>query len=81
MTVRLILYSREACGLCDEMLAQLEPLLSTCQASVEVVDIGGDPELMRRFGLRIPVLLCQGEILCEGRLDADLVEQRLRRHS
>jgi hypothetical protein len=27
------------------------------------------------------VLLCQGEILCEGRLDADLVEQRLHRHS
>ena len=78
MTVELVLYSREACGLCDEMLVQLEPLLDTCEASIKVVDIGGDPELMRRFGLRIPVLLHQGEILCEGRLDADLVEQRLR---
>ena len=76
--MELVLYSREACSLCDEMLVQLEPLLSTCKASIKVVDIGGDPELMHRFGLRIPVLLCQGEILCEGRLDADLVEQCLR---
>ncbi len=61
MTVELLLYSREACGLCDEMLVQLEPLLSTWEASIKVVDIGGDPELMRRFGLRIPVLFARAK--------------------
>lgn len=76
----MVLYSRKACGLCDEMLAQLEPLLHSHQASIRVVDIAGDAELMRRFGMRIPVLLRHGEILCEGRLDSDLVAQSLRRH-
>ncbi|MCH6572331.1 MAG: glutaredoxin family protein [Gammaproteobacteria bacterium] len=78
--MELVLYSREACGLCDEMLAQLQPLLLSHQASIRVVDIAGDTELMHRFGLRIPVLLCDGEILCEGHLDTDLVAQSLGRH-
>ncbi len=80
MGVELVLYSREACGLCDEMLAQLEPLLSQHGASVRVVNIARDSELMRRFGVRIPVLFCQGEILCEGHLDSDLVVQSLRHY-
>ena len=78
MGVELVLYSRKACGLCDEMLAQLSPLLHSHRASIKVVDIDGDSELMHRFGVRIPVLLCQGEILCEGHLDPDLVMQSLR---
>ena len=80
MGVELVLYTRKDCGLCDEMLAQLEPLLHTHQASITVVDIAGDAGLMDRFGVRIPVLLCHGEIVCEGRLDPDLIVQSLRRH-
>ena len=79
MGVELVLYTRKACGLCDEMLAQLEPLLHAHRASITVVDIAGDAGLMDRFGVRIPVLLCQGEIVCEGHLDPDLVVQSLRR--
>ena len=80
MGVELVLYSGKACGLCDQMLARLEPLLQAHQASIRVVDIADDAELMHRFGTRIPVLLCHGEILCEGHLDPDLVAQSLRRH-
>ena len=79
--MELVLYSREACGLCDEMLAQLQPLLLSHQASIRVVDIAGDTELMHRFGLRIPVLLCDGEIICEVNLDHSFVAPSVgRRH-
>ena len=80
MDVELVLYSRQACGLCDEMLALLEPLVRQHRASIKVVDISGDTELLRRFAMRSPVLLCDGEILCEGQLDPDLVVQSLRHH-
>jgi len=43
--------------------------------AVEVVDIEGHPELERRYGQRVPVLLADGEFVCAWRLD----EARVRR--
>ena len=53
---KLLLYSRVQCHLCEELLNELEPLLEASGASVRVIDIEGDPSLVDRYGLRIPVL-------------------------
>jgi hypothetical protein len=69
-------YSRPECGLCDELIVELAPLLGPVDR-VMVVDISGDPELERRYGQRIPVLLADGEFVCAHRLDADRVRALL----
>lgn len=49
------LYSRPACHLCERLEEELAPLIAG-RARLEVIDIDGDIELKKRFGLRIPVL-------------------------
>ncbi len=78
MSGKLVLYTRRACHLCDEMLAALEPLLKQYRAKANVIDIDGDSRLVRTYGTRIPVLMSAGQVLCEARLEYDLVEEFLR---
>jgi hypothetical protein len=66
---RLVLYSRDGCGLCEEMLLELGPWMAARGAAVEVRDVDGDPLTRRRWGLKIPVLLVDGEAVAFGRLD------------
>jgi glutaredoxin len=71
-------YSRAGCSLCEHMLEELAELLgSPAAAAVQVVDIEGDPELERKYGTRIPVLLADGEFVCAYRLDAERVRAYL----
>ena len=79
MSGKLVLYARRACHLCDEMLAALEPLLKQYRAKVIVIDIDGESRLVRTYGTRIPVLMSAGQVLCEARLEYDLVEEFLRK--
>lgn len=67
---KLTLLSRPDCGLCDEFRAELAKLGQTVALpSVEMVDVDSDPELARRHGLDIPVLLLDGIRVCQHRLD------------
>ncbi|HXS89594.1 MAG TPA: glutaredoxin family protein [Steroidobacteraceae bacterium] len=71
-------YSRAGCSLCEHMLEELAELLgSQAAAAVQVVDIEGDPELERKYGTRIPVLLADGEFVCAYRLDVERVRAYL----
>lgn len=67
MTV-LTVYSRPDCHLCDELVAELEPLVAGI-ARIDVVDISEDLELKKRFGLQIPVVMHNEEELSRYRLD------------
>ncbi len=67
-------YSRADCSLCEHLLEELAELLGpAAAATVQVVDIDGQPELERKYGTRIPVLLADGEFVCAYRLDVDRV--------
>ena len=37
---------------------------------LEVVDVDADPELQRRHGLTVPVLLLDGTVVCRQRLES-----------
>jgi ABC-type uncharacterized transport system ATPase subunit len=64
--------SRPECSLCEQFLTELADLLSPAEAArVSVVDVDQDPELARKYGHRIPVLLADGEFVCDYRLDRD----------
>ena len=75
----LTLLYREDCGLCEEMQSELELLSRRVPLPpVNPVDVDSDPELARRHGLHIPVLLLDGTVVCRTRLDADELTRLLR---
>jgi Glutaredoxin-like domain (DUF836) len=75
----LTLLYREDCGLCEEMLAELDALGRRVPLPpLEQVDVDSDPELARRHGLHIPVLLLDGTVVCRARLDSDELTRLLR---
>ena len=68
---RLTLVSRADCELCDHFLDALNQLQA--QAALPPIarlDVDGDPVLQRRWGLKVPVLLLDGALVCWGRLDS-----------
>lgn len=75
--LRLTLYGRAWCHLCDEMRAALEPLLVEFGARLEVIDIDADPQLAARYDELVPVLLSDGVELSRYRLDAARVRALL----
>ena len=77
--VRFVLLTRSGCELCEEMLAQLQLFAAGRDVSIELLDIDGDATLKTRYGLKIPVLLLDGEPVCHGHFDAAEVERLLRK--
>lgn len=70
---------RQDCDLCDEMVSELEALGRKIRLPpVRIVDVDGDPELTRRYGLHVPVLLLDGTVVCRHRLDAGELQRLLR---
>jgi len=76
-TLRLTLYGRSYCHLCDEMLDALASLRGEFGFAVDVVDVDGDAALERRFGTLVPVLMHAGNELCHYHLDAGKVRAYL----
>lgn len=72
----LVLYSRPECHLCEEMSAELEPLLAD-RATLTIVDVDQDPKLTRRYGPRIPVLVAGDTELSAYPLDRERVTRWL----
>ena len=61
----LVVLSREGCGLCLDMLHALAELeRSQTLPPVTVVDVDSDPELAGKYGLKVPVLLLDGSVIC-----------------
>jgi hypothetical protein len=72
----LVLFSREDCLLCDHLIDALVPMIEN-RATLEVIDIDADPELVDCYGLRIPVLVGEGAELSGYPLDVSRVERYL----
>jgi hypothetical protein len=60
------LVSREGCHLCQEA----EEALAGLGVSFERLDVDADPELERLYDVRVPVLLVDGGVAAEGRLES-----------
>jgi len=68
----LVVLSREGCGLCEDMLRALAELeLARVIPAVTIVDVDSDPELARRYGLKVPVLLLDGGVICHYTLNSN----------
>jgi len=69
-TPRLELLTRDGCHLCEEMAAVLDSTLPELGLTYRRVDVDTDPDLRRRFGETIPVLLRDGKPVAKVRLGA-----------
>ena len=79
MPSRLTVVHREGCDLCDEMVLELQAMGRTLTLPpVDIVDVDSDPELLRRHGVHVPVLLLDGTVVCRHRLDPDELRRLLR---
>lgn len=63
--MRYQLVTRRGCHLCEDAEAGLRDL----GATFEAVDVDGDEELLRLYDFRVPVILRDGQVLAEGRID------------
>jgi hypothetical protein len=68
----LVVLSREGCGLCEEMLHDLAKLeAANTVPAVTIVDVDSDVELARQYGLKVPVLLLDGSVICHYTLNSN----------
>jgi hypothetical protein len=65
----LVVYSREGCHLCEDMISGLQQWQERECFSFEVVDVDSDPNLRLRYGERVPVLIAGEKEICHYHLD------------
>jgi hypothetical protein len=65
-----VLYSRPGCGLCDEAREVILSEAALTPFTFEEVDVSGDDALELEYGIRIPVVLVDGEEAFEVRVPA-----------
>ena len=68
--MRVVLYSRAGCHLCDVAREVLLAERTSVAFDLVEVDVGGDDDLEREYGIRIPVVKIDGEERFEYEVDA-----------
>jgi glutaredoxin len=74
-----VLYTRVGCHLCEEAERTLRREQAATPFELELVDVDRDPRLVRRYGVRVPVVAVDGEELFEYEVPVDLLRARLGR--
>ncbi|MFT4049050.1 MAG: glutaredoxin family protein [Solirubrobacterales bacterium] len=65
MPVRITIFGRPGCHLCDDAEETVAQLVDGSGATIEVINIEHDEELHRRFLEKIPVIEIDGEQIAE----------------
>lgn len=78
-TVDLVVYGREACHLCAQMIHALKERQTQLSFDFQVIDIDTDPELVARFNDKIPVLMSRSnqKEICHYHLDIAALDDYL----
>ena len=77
--IRLTLYGRRYCHLCDDMASALAELVAELGLGLDIVDVDRSPALEARYGERVPVLVHGETELCHYFLDHTAVAAYLAR--
>jgi hypothetical protein len=68
----LVVLSRDGCHLCEQMLQELAGLeRAAAIPPVKVLDVDSDPAMARQYGLKVPVLLLDGSVICHYTLNSN----------
>ena len=72
--MKLTLYRRDNCSLCEEALVMLEWLREDYPFELEQIDITTDEALEAKYLFEIPVVIYEGHVISQGRYDDSKVE-------
>jgi glutaredoxin len=72
------MFSRTTCGLCDEAREVIQGVLGEVAFEFEEVFVDDNPALEREYGLRVPVVLVDGEERFEISVDPEELRGALR---
>ena len=79
--MRLTIYSKPGCHLCDEMKAVIHRVIAgrsnRARVVLDDVDISDDPELLELYGIEIPVLLIDGLKVAKYRVSEEQLTRML----
>jgi glutaredoxin len=78
--VRVRIYSKPRCSLCDEARALLEQIRTRVPFDLEVVDIRDQVDTWERYRHAVPVITVNGEEIGRLRVDPAALEARLAWH-
>ena len=67
--MQVVLFSRPGCSLCDDARTVLLEERTRTPFVFEEIDIESDEELIREYGVRIPVVVIDGEEAFDYRVD------------
>lgn len=76
--LKVTLYMKERCALCDEVLDLLSLLQADYLFSIEEVDIYQDETLLERYHLDIPVVRIKDTLLKAGEIDIITLEAAIK---
>jgi glutaredoxin len=76
--VKLTLYTRQGCHLCEAAEGVVRAAAAG-RAEVELIDIDGDPELVDRYTVRVPVVVLDGVEVAEYEVDPAQLQALLSR--
>jgi hypothetical protein len=77
ITPVLQLMTRQACCLCEDAEAVLLPMAASGAFELELCDVDATPLWAARYGMDVPVLLMNGDILLKHRIEAQDVARVL----
>ena len=78
--MKVVIYSRPGCHLCDEAKAAIQEADCPSQFTLEEVNIESDPGLLQRYRYDIPVITIDGVEAFRHRVDsAEFAKEMLRR--
>ncbi len=77
--VRIEIYSRPGCHLCDEAKEVIERVRRRYPFSLRTIDIERDPALEREYGEQIPVVFINGTQAFKFRVDEHELLKEVRR--
>lgn len=75
--MRVTLYGKPGCCLCDVVESRLQVLRKRTPFELVKVDILRDPAAHERFRDTIPAVEVDGELVSEGRFDENAVARRI----
>ena len=67
--LELVVYAREGCHLCEDMISALRQRQARQCFSFQVIDVDTDQALRSRYGERVPVLVAGDMEICHYHLD------------
>ena len=77
-TIRVDIYSRPGCHLCDEAKDVIDRVRQRRPFEVRVINIEEDPELEKAYGTEIPVVFINGNKAFKYRVDENEFENKVK---